>query len=58
MEERLEEKMKELKQKIDLINGGRNQIQQLEREALVLQGEIKMLNELIKEEPAQLTIVE
>ena len=50
MEKKLDEKVKELQAKVDMINGGRNQIQQLEREALILQGEIKMLQELIAEE--------
>lgn len=46
MKQKIEEKTKRLQQIIDTISNGRQQIAQLEQEGLMLQGELRLLNEL------------
>jgi hypothetical protein len=50
MKERIEAEMKTLNELVGQINDGKNQIATMEKNALVLQGRIMMLQELEKEE--------
>lgn len=49
MKEKIEEKTKKLQQIIDAINNSRQQIAKWEQEGLMLQGELRVLNELEQE---------
>lgn len=46
MEEKIKEKTEKLQQIIEAIGNSRQQISKLEQEGLMIQGEIRMLNEL------------
>lgn len=51
MKQKIEEKTKKLQQIIETINNGRNQINELEKEGLMIQGEIRLLKQMESEKP-------
>ena len=58
MKQKLEEKTKKLRQLINTITNGRQQLAQLEQEALMLQGEIRLLKEMELEKAEESKVVE